>query len=307
MNWLGYAIVAPILWGMMSHFDKYLISRYYQSKSVGALIIYSGLIGIPVAVVIAFFNANVFNLSPVSILINILSGAVYICTMIAYLQALDTDDASTVAPLFQLSTIFSTILGFIIFGEVLTLNQIVGGTVILIGSFGISLGMIESEGSKLYFKKQMFGLMLLASFLSSTTGILFKYAAVETSFWDSVFWVYMGYSIYTIIILLIAPKVRNEFFEDVRVNSIPAIFLNFINELLTAIGNLSFSFALMLAPVGLVFFVSEGLQPFFVLLYGIILTKIFPSITNENISRNHLIQKILAICLMAAGVYLIGI
>jgi drug/metabolite transporter (DMT)-like permease len=306
MVWLIFPLITSAIWALINHFDKYLVDKYSNNRSIGSLIAFSGLVGLPLAVCIGFVNSDIYSLSFIEIAITVLSGAVYICSLIAYFQALEQDETSVVAPLFQLSTIISTILGYLVFGEILTRNQTVAGIMILVGSVGLTMGISE-KNNKIYFKKRIFLLMLLSSFLISLNGVLFKYVAIEESFWASMFWMYIGYFVYTVSVMILVPKMRNDFFRVLKTNSIPIIGMNLANEMLATIGSLSFNFALILAPIGLVYFVSEGLQPFFVLLYGFILTVFFPKIAKEDISGNHVIQKVLAICLMAGGVYLISL
>lgn len=149
--------------------------------------------------------------------------------------------------------------------------------------------------------------MSLSSLLISVGSVLFKIAAKESNIWVSFFWVYIGYFIYTAILFMLHRNIRREFFQDFRSNSAKIITLNVLNEVFTAFGNLAFNQALLMAPIGLVYFIGEGFQPFFVLIFGILITKIFPKLGQENISADHLTQKVLAITLMAVGVYLIAI
>jgi hypothetical protein len=79
------------------------------------------------------------------------------------------------------------------------------------------------------------------------------------------------------------------------------IFLvNIASELMTISGNLLTNFALLLAPVAMVYLIGS-FQPAIVLLLVIISTKFFPHITKENISRKVLMPKIIAIFIMILG------
>jgi len=45
------------------------------------------------------------------------SGVMYIGSMLFYLRAIQTEEASVVAPLFQMTTIFTFALGWVMLGE----------------------------------------------------------------------------------------------------------------------------------------------------------------------------------------------
>jgi hypothetical protein len=57
--------------------------------------------------------------------------------------------------------------------------------------------------------------------------------------------------------------------------------------------------------VALVLLVNS-FQPLFVLLFGILLTLVFPHISQESMLKKHLVQKVLGIALIVAGSCLIG-
>lgn len=303
--WFLISIIPPALWALTNHIDKYLISGIGRTKSVSTLIVYSGLIGFPAALVIGSLNLGSLNIGFIYILMSLMAGAIYMCALIAYFRALEWGDASQVVPLFQLSPIISAILGFIFFEEILSIDQILGALVIIIGSIGLSVEFSQIE-SRILFRKSIFLLMFLSSFLLALQGLLFKYVALNDVYWETSFWMYVGYFVYTLILVSFGSKIRRDFVKDLSRSTSGIVGLNITNEIIAVVGNLLFNSALLLAPMGLVYFVSEGFQPFFVLVLGILITKFFPKLGQENISADHLTQKVLAITLMAVGVYLIA-
>ena len=71
--------------------------------------------------------------------------------------------------------------------------------------------------------------------------------------------------------------------------------------MITIISNVIFHYAMLLVPIAIVETVTEGIQPLFVILYGVLLTIFFPKIINENIERKSLLQEILAIGIVYLG------
>jgi hypothetical protein len=80
--------------------------------------------------------------------------------------------------------------------------------------------------------------------------------------------------------------------------------LNGVNEIINIIAKVAFNVASLLTPVTLVWIVN-GLQPFFVFVYGVLLTVLLPKISQENITRKALLQKIVAIIVMFIGTYFV--
>jgi hypothetical protein len=81
--------------------------------------------------------------------------------------------------------------------------------------------------------------------------------------------------------------------------------VNITNEIVNIVAKISFNYATVLAPVTLIWIVN-GIQPFFVFLFGIILTVLFPRISKEDISKRTLVQRGLAIVAITIGVYLVN-
>ena len=105
-------------------------------------------------------------------------------------------------------------------------------------------------------------------------------------------------------ILIFMRSARENFLLAIRNNSRNILSLTTLNEFFYIFGNVSFAYAYLLAPIGLVL-IAESFQPIFVLAIGIFLTIFFPKISSEKIQAKHLWPKILAICITGIGTYLL--
>ena len=76
--------------------------------------------------------------------------------------------------------------------------------------------------------------------------------------------------------------------------------LNTGSEILTIIGNLLTNYAMLLAPIAMVYLVSS-FQPAIVLLLIIFTTKFSPNIAKEDLRQGVLLPKIIAIAIMIIG------
>jgi drug/metabolite transporter (DMT)-like permease len=302
MTWFFIALGATFLWAIVNIADQFLVSKYSQKekeRSSGGLVLFSSLIGIFIALGIGIFTPNVFNIILFDKILLIIAGGLSICWIILYLYAIEIENISVIVPWFLTVPIFGYIFGYIFLGETLTLNQILGSIVVFFGLILISIDFFEKK-EKRGVKKQIIIYMLSASIIVAISGIIFKYVTIEGNFWVSSFWEYIGLGGIGLILYLFVPKYRNEFMYMNRTGGRKIFFINIMSELMTIFGNLLTNFALLLAPVAMVYLVGS-FQPAIVLILIIIGTKFFPQIISENLSRKVLIQKIIAIIIMITG------
>lgn len=299
MTWFLIALIAPALWAATNHIDKYLLDKYFKDGGEGALFIFSSIIGIFFIPIVALIHPEALQYPLTAALLVALNGALYIVGLMPYVYALKKGDASVVIPLFQLIPVFSFVLAWVVLGETLTASQLIGGTIVILGSIALSFEM--NEVKKLSFNKQAFWLMILSSFLLSLTFLFFKYFALEATLLTTVFWEYVGFAI-TSALLFFVPVYRKQFIQIIKANSVPALSLNGINEIINLIGKFAFNFSSLLVPITLIWFVV-GFQPLFVFAYGLLLTLFLPHISKEKITRGHLMHRLITISVMLIGTY----
>ncbi len=308
MTWFFVALLTPILFAAVVHLDKYLIARFKnegKEKSVGSLILYSSLFGLVIsAFILPIFGSKLFLIPLVDIGILFLTGFSGIIAVILYLYAMEKDEASIVAPLFQIVPIFGLIFEYLILGIVPSILQIIGSLVIVLAGV-----ILASELEEFRIKKIKAGLLLLmigSSMLFSLTAILFKFVTTETggNFWISSFWEYLSWGIVGIILFIFIKTYREDFLLSLKKDGKILFSMNIGGELLNTIANSAKNFAALSVPVVLVYSI-EALQPVFIFLFGILITIFLPKISTENISKRALVQKGLPILFMILGTILI--
>lgn len=304
MNWFLIALGAPFLWSLVNISDQYLVARYSTGeRGSGALVLFSSFIGIVVAFLIGMLTTGVFEISNLDKFLLITTGGITIAWVILYLFALETGDVSSVVPWFLTIPVFGYLLAYLFLGETLSMQQLIGSLVVLIGA---SFMVIDFSGQKQKFARRPALYMLLASFLIAVIGVIFKFVTVGNNFWVSSFWEYIGLGFFGIIIFLFVPKYRKEFSLMNKQGGIRIFVLNAVSEFFTVIGNLLTNYAILLAPVAMVYLVGS-FQPAVLLILTLLATRFFPNIVKENISKQVLIPKIAAISIMIAGSGLIFI
>lgn len=297
--WILFAFSGPVLWAASTHIDKYLVERYFKNSDTAVLMVFTALIGLIMLPFIWWFDRGVLYLPPISITVMAASGILYMGAMLFYLRALQSTEASVVAPLFQTSTIFTFVLGYIVLGEMLSVVNAMGALLIILGALLLSL---DTSFHFKTFKFRTLLLMLLCTFVLALSTVIFKYFAVREEFWSTTFWTYVGEALFGVGILAI-PKYFRQFLTLLKTNTEALLAVNGANELINLGGGLGVRFASLLAPVALVSAISST-TTLFVFGFGILLTLFLPQIAREDLSRANLLQKGVSAALVAIGVVL---
>jgi drug/metabolite transporter (DMT)-like permease len=268
---------------------------------MGALIIISALFGLIVLPMIAIIQPNVFAISVENASILIVAAIISIFGILAYLYAIRDNEVSFVIPLFELIPVVSFILGYIFLQETLTIIQALGSALIIAGATVLGLEL----GGKITFKYRLVYLMLAAVVGFSINGLLFKYVAQGEDFWIATFWSYVGLVIAGIGFYLFIPSYRRDFRYTIKFSGKKVLSINFISESINAVASIIVNYALLLAPIALVYSVNS-FQSVFVLLYGVLLTLFAPHIYKEDLSHKVLAQKIAGIVVVLVGAWLVN-
>jgi drug/metabolite transporter (DMT)-like permease len=279
--------------------DQYLVAKYStHDRSPGALVLFSSLIGILAVILIGIFARNVFETPLVDKLLLMLTGFLTILWVILYLLALEIKNVSAVVPWFLTVPLFGFILGYIFLGEGLLFGQQIGSIIILSGVTILFFNFSDKKGSHPSWKVAQY--MLPACFIIAVTGVIFKYVTVIDQFWVSSFWEYAGLGLSGIFIFVFSAKYQREFLEMIRQGKAQIFSLNVASEIVTIIGNLLTNYAILLAPVALVYLV-DSFQPAILIIITLLCTKFFPNIIKENMSSKVLFPKMLAIAIIIFG------
>lgn len=302
MNAFLIALIAPALWAVANHFDKYIVGKYFKSTSVSAMMIFSALAGILVMPFAGFFQHTAFTINPWIALLIILNGWLYLVATLPYLKALKISDASVAVPMFQIIPVISFVLAWLFLGETLSGNQMAGGALVILGAIIISFEI--QDGRKFKVRGDTLGLMLLSSLIFALNFLVFKILAIETDFWTTVFWESVGFVAFGVGLLGFVKPYRRDFQAVFRKNGKVIIGLNIFNEIINIVAKLVFNYASLLMVITMAW-IAVGFQPVFVLIYSVILAILFPHISKENVTGKHLAQKLATVTIMLIGIYII--
>jgi drug/metabolite transporter (DMT)-like permease len=301
MHWLAFALCGPILWAISTHLDKYLVERYFKQTDVVVLLVFTALLGLILMPVIGYFVPDVLERDSLSIALMTLSGVLYMGAITFYLRALQDHEASVVAPFFQASPLFGYGLAYLVLGEKLSGMQLVGGGLIVIGVLFVSAG---NGFKREKFDWRLAALMLACGFVLSLSTLIFKAFAVRDEFWATTFWMFTGEAIFGVGFLCIA-SYRTQFVDLLRANGKALIAINASNELINLGGGLANRYALLFAPLSIVQAIGST-TTLFVFAFGVSLTLLWPSVSQENLSAREVASKGIAALLVATGIALVS-
>jgi drug/metabolite transporter (DMT)-like permease len=301
MSWLAFALCGPILWAISVHLDKYLVERYFKNADVVVLLIFTALMGLVLMPIIAWFEPGVFKLDIRSMLLMTLSGVFYMTGITFYLRALQSHEASMVAPFFQSSPLFGYVLAYLVLGETLTPRQLLGGALIVGGVLFVSIGTGSRRGR---FEWGLAALMLCAGFVLSLSTLIFKAFALKDEFWTTAFWMFAGEALFGAGSLCVG-RYRRQFIDLCRTNGAALVGINASNELINLGGGLANRYALIFAPLAIVQAIGST-TTLFVFAIGVLLTLVAPGVSKENLSPRQFVTKGIAAILVAIGVTLVS-
>jgi uncharacterized membrane protein len=304
MSWLVFAFSGPILWAISTHLDKYLVEKYFKCSNVAVLLIFTALIGLLALPFIWFLDPQVISVGLANAALMTLSGILYMGAMLFYLRALQSEEASVVAPFFQAAPLFSFVLGYLVLGETLSPTQMAGGALIIGGTLLVSLRPDPRNTEvKARFNFRLAALMLACALALAVSALIFKIFAVSDEFWPTTFWMFVGEALFGAALLAIR-SYRKQFLDLLSANPVAVLSVNAVNELINLGGGLGTRFALVLAPLSLVQAIGST-TTLFVFGFGGLLSACCPALAREDLSRREMLHKGLAAVLVAVGAALV--
>jgi uncharacterized membrane protein len=300
MSWLVFAFSGPVLWAISTHFDKYLVERYFKHSDVTLLLLFTAFMGVAILPVIAFFEPSAIELPAGSIALILVSGLLYMTGLLFYLRAIQSEEASVVAPFFQVTPLFGYVLAYVVLGETLSARQLAGGGLIIAGTLIVS---IRFDRKLSRFKARLVLLMLSCGLAMAVSGLIFKLFALRVDFWATTFWLFVGEAIFGAALLAIAAY-RRGFIAVLRQDTAALLAISGSNELFNLGGTVGSRYALLFAPLSIVQAIGST-TTLFVFGFGVLLSVFYPQVAREELSVRELAQKAVAAVVVAIGVTLV--
>jgi len=292
-----YALLSPAIFSISNYIDKFLLEKHNISPIV--ITVYGGIFALLAGIITLFFT-GFYPIDTRTLLVILGSGFLTALYLLPYYKALDIDETSNVVPLFQFYPIFVLILSLILLKEGFTSIQYVGSALIVGAGFLLS---IENVKGKIFKLRKSFFYMMLSCVVFAVAQVLYRFALEEIPFWNTLPYETFGIALGSLLISMYGKNFQAFKKETKQFKKRVFIFLT-INEIVYIAARYTGYFAISLISVGLVSILG-GIQPLFVLIYGIVLSIWFPKILKEVITKKTLGLKFVSTLIIILGSYLI--
>jgi len=292
-----FALLSPTFWGLNNVINKFLMTKKFQGYF--SMVAYLNFVDL-------IFAGIVYVTTPVCfefpyVLFAMVVGVLPLFAFWFYSKALMVEEISRITPLFQFIPIFVVFLSVLFLEEILSGQKYLGMVLIVLTSILISYK--KTEGGKSL--SSAFKLMIPFSLILAINTVLNKYLLSYMDYWSLFFWMMIG-SGCGVMCLLAFSKPRKEFVEALPFLGKRTFLVAILGEGTYALGIIFSLIAISLSYVSLVSALA-GLQHFFVFVYVLLLSLFVPRILKEELSKNVVLLKIIAIALMIVGTWFISI
>jgi bacterial/archaeal transporter family protein len=282
--WFLFALLSPAAYSVVCFIDKYLLEK--KIPDYRGMPLFGSLMGLIFGML--FFIGSGFSMISLSnTFFIILSGMFTLWGAAFYFHAMAKEDASNVIILNQFIPLFVLILSCLFLHEIITARQLCGFFLILVGTAGIS---VKEQKIRLRFSSA-FLFMIFASIFWASGSVLFKFVVDVNTFSKVVSYESWGIALGGLFLYVLFPSIRSAFHKTMKTVSKKTLIILFFNEGMYVISKLFAFLAMSLGSVSLVSIVGST-SIFFGILYGWILTLLYPKVFQENISKEGLFKKI---------------
>jgi len=300
MTWLFFALLAPFLFALTNQIDKILLARYFTHVKATTLLFYTVIISAVIAVGIVIFKPSVLTVPMLDAALMFTAGIIFYFAIRPFVKALSIEEASRVIPIFQIQPVLAYLFGIVLFGEMLSLPQALAGVIIVAGALLINLDL----DNRRKFKLVVFGLVASSCLFYMLESATFKFVGGNYGFWDASFYQFLGTAVAGLFVYGTSRDYRADFKKVSKQGGVRVFIGATLSAVLSMGGRMAFNYSLLLAPLVMVQLV-QGTQAIFVLIIGTLLALFIPRYGKENISRKHMIQKIVSIIIVFAGTALL--
>ena len=296
MSWLLVTIIAYFLFAITALGDKYLLSGAPEPKVYS---FYVGVLGGLILLLIpfvGFFIPGIYE-----IIFCLFTGVIYLIAIFSVFQGLEDFEASRIIPAIGGFLPIFTFLFVYIFSngkEILGIKEIIALALLVIGS------ILISYDPKKKFPFKSLKISAFAALFLSLMFVLSKYVYLMLPFWTGFIWIRIGVLL-SALFFLFSRVVRKDIFTKKSTFNKKTSIIFVINQGFGAGGAMLQGWGIALAPLALLPIINalQGIQYVFLFIFILIFFKLF----KEKISKEIIIQKLIAIAFIISGLIALGI
>lgn len=299
MTWIAASILSAAVGGVVAIFDSHLISR--RMPSLRAFLVGAGILNLGFGLIILGIFPLVKEVGSTAVMVAFVSGIIRSAGILLMLMTMRTAEISRIMPVVHTFPIFVAILAVPLLGETLSFIQWLAILITVAGAVFISVSRGPTgQGVRLH---KSFSLLIGSSLFLGVANIASKYALDYIPFWNM-----YGINATTLgtIFLLISlrPGIVKEL-KDMEKRG-RALALLTLDTCLVLVASTLFFWAIEHGPVSLASTVV-GIRPCFVFIYAFFISRAFPAVLEERLSKGIIVTKIISIALIIGGVTVLSL
>jgi drug/metabolite transporter (DMT)-like permease len=297
LSWVVFAIIGAALAGLVAIVDSHLLSR--RLPGLASYLLPLGIFHLTAGIIILIVQPFPVDASALSLFAAFSTGLLGGIGTVIMMNLMRSGEVSRIIPVVSTSPIFVALLAIPLFHEVVNFRDWLGIIITVAGAFLISVQ--KDAGDKKAKLQKSFLAMIFVSLLYAFSSLATKYALKSLSFWN----LYSANAIGFATMFLVC-SVRSSAFKQVKElrhrNWTLALIIVAQSVIIIAIvlGNV----AMQRGPVSIVS-TLQSTRPAFVFLFALVISRLFPQLLNEQVSRSIIFIKCTAIALIVGGVALL--
>jgi len=299
MTWIVAAILSAAILGVVVIIDSYFISR--RMPSLQSFLVPTGILHLVFGLIVLAIHPLPSGIGTTPLMIAFTSGILRSIGVFLMLRAMRSEEVSRIIPVTHIFPIFVAILAVPLLDETLDLKEWFAIFITVAGAVLISTQWDGQRGGARL--RKSFAALVVASFLMGASNTASKYALDYITFWNM-------YSInaFCFCAAFLLSSLRPAILKDLRAleRRNLTVILIALNESVALVGIVLSFWAMEQGPVSLVSTIL-GTRPAFVFIFAVALTRIFPFILKESLTRGVVIIKTASITLIITGVAIINL
>lgn len=293
MMWAIFAILAAFFYALESVLDKVAVSRQIK-KPAEATIIGGGAVFVSLIIIGLLGGGRV---APVQVvLVCVMSGVIAHAVNWFYFLALRKEEVSRVMPIYATMPVITTIFAYFVLGERFSAQTYIGIALVVCGAILISM----KSGARGFKFSGVMMLVLLSAVLGASRTILTKYIEGAATDWTIILWTGVGG-----LLSVLVTEVLHDHKKILRREYI-GVHVLVGGGIVGGIATIFYIFSILHGPASLAAALIE-IQPIFVLTIASIFAAQFPELSDEVVHRRAIMQKILAVMVIAGGGVLVAL
>ena len=276
MDWLAFALLSTMMFGLISTVDKIVLERFFNNR--WAYPFYTGIMtSIPcVILLVARIHLGLFSPVPtLTIIAALLPGLIFFFSALLYTRALLSADVSTVFGLSQINPVFTLIWDTVFWGSIFLPINYLGIVIVIVCAMFLAWERPEASLKVIRFNR-VTGLVLLATLIRSVSDAFLKFSVTELLFWDAFALSRVG-MIFPMTYFLFKSTIRKQVIQPIKQEGMKVIYIVSVIQVAAITSLIFVTRAYSLGPLALVS-AAQSMAPVFILFFTQVFNLVSPGL-----------------------------